>query len=541
MSRVVQLPTVVAGVLLLVAPMWAQAIPAADPVAEAIARRLAVAQVIVDGVELDGGSLQQVYAARHDAAAWRGANGAAVVQLLAGASADGLDPAAYHTNTIAAHAVPGDADSIATHDLLVTDAVLRWVTDMHRGVAPPRPSDESAIVPRSTDAVALTITAASASDPAAFLTGLAPRRPAYARLRGALEQYRRLAASGGWPPIPEGPSLHPGDTDPVIAAIRQRLVVTGELSVATDAVLYDGDLEGAVKAFQDRHGLAVDGVIGQATRAALATSVEDRIEQIVVNMERWRWMPDELGPRHVRVNIPSYTLEVVDDAHVVLVMPVVVGSATRRTPEFSSRITRLVFNPTWTVPAKLAKEDMLPKLRRNQQYFADHGIRVYASWGAGADEMDTEGIDWSAIGTRIAALKLRQEPGPGNPLGRVKFQIPNDYDVYLHDTNSKGLMRQARRALSSGCVRLGDALALADALLAGQTDWTPERRAEILADWDTRTVGVSQSVPVHLMYETAWVGDDGRVQFREDVYGRDRVLAKNLTAAQRRRRGASET
>jgi L,D-transpeptidase YcbB len=523
-----------AAVAVLVATTPARA---TDAVVEAIARRLASPGVVVDGIALDGPSLRALYAGR-TAPLWTDDRVAAVAAVVAAADADGLDPTAYHATALASHARATEPDAVAARDLVVSDAVLRWVVDLHRGVAPPRPSDDAAIAPRPTDAVALTIAAAGAPDTAAFLAGLAPRHPTYARLRTALAAHRALAASGGWPVVPDGPSLRPGDADPVIAVVRHRLAVTGELAVADDAVLYDATLEAAVQAFQRRHGLEPDGVIGHGTRLALGTTVEERIEQIVVNLERVRWLPDDLGDRHVLVNIPGYQLAVVDGGRTVLEMPVVVGSTTRRTPEFSTRITTLVFNPTWTVPVKLATQDMLPKMRRDQRYFADHGIRVYASWSADAGEMDPEYIDWHAIGTGIGALKLRQEPGPGNPLGRVKFVMPNGFDVYLHDTNAKGLMRRARRAASSGCVRLGDALALADLVLADQPEWTPERRAAVTADWTTRTVALSRSVPVHLVYATAWLADDGTVQFREDVYGRDRALARSLTAALRRRRGA---
>jgi murein L,D-transpeptidase YcbB/YkuD len=510
-------------------------------VADAIARRFAGAQVVVDGITLDGPRLAAVYGARAFAPLWSDERAAAVTRVVEAAGADGLDPAAYQGAALAAHAVAQTPDEIAARDLLVTGAVLAWVIDMHRGVAPPRPSDEAAVEPRAIDAVASTIAAAEAPDTAAYLGSLAPRHPGYARLRAALAAHRALAAAGGWPAVPDGPSLRPGDADPVIAIVRQRLAVTGELAVANDAPLYDAELETAVRAFQRRHGLEPDGVVGHATRVALGTTVDQRIEQIVANMERWRWLPDELGPRHVRVNIPGYALEMVDSGRTVLEMPVVVGSTTRRTPQLSSRITTLVFNPTWTVPVKLARQDMLPKVRRDQQYFANQGIRIYASWSPDAGEVHPDEIDWQAIGADIGGLKLRQEPGPGNPLGRVKFVMPNGFDVYLHDTNAKGLMQRARRAQSSGCVRLGDALALADLLLDGQVGWTPERRAAVTADWTTRTVSLGRPLPVHLVYETAWIGPDGTMQFREDVYGRDRALVNAMTAALRRRRGGSET
>jgi L,D-transpeptidase YcbB len=362
------------------------------------------------------------------------------------------------------------------------------------------------------DAQALVLEAAAAPDVSAFLDGLAPQTATYRGLMEALARYRELAQSGGWPVVPvKGPAVRPGESDPAIPIVRERLMKTGEYADgdAGTPALYDDGLAAAVKAFQERHGLPTDAVLGAATRAALAIPVEERIGQLRANLERARWFPGELGTRYVAVNVPSYDLVMVENGDTVLKMPVVVGRKDRRTPVLGAYITELIFNPTWTVPPTLLREDFLPKMQRNPGYLARRGLQVVNS----------------------RSMTLRQPPGPKNPLGRVKFLMPNQFSVYLHDTTSKGLMRAPRRAMSSGCVRLGDALGLANRLLADDPRWTPAVRKQFLAGWTTRYVALRRPVPVYLRYQTAWQDGDSGLQFRDDVYGRDAALAKALTPA----------
>lgn len=508
-------------------------------VAAEIRRRLTDrAALTVEGVSLDGSLLNAVYGPRGFAPLWPPGRISSVVAALQDAAGHGLDAAAYHVAAIERRAAATDAPSRADRDLLLSDAVMRFASDLHSGrVVPGRWSSQVSLDPRVADPVELLLAASSAADPRAYLESLAPLAPGYHRLRAALARYREIARRGGWPAVPDGPGVHPGASDPVVSLVRRRLEISGDLPPGSppESNLYDAALANAVKAFQARHGLTADGVIGRQTRAALAVPVERRIAQLVANLERWRWLPDELGRRHVRVNVPAYWLEMVEDGRVTLEMPVVVGRPDRPTPMLASRITQLVFNPSWTIPQRLAREDMLPRARRNPGYFAAKGIRVYGGWGEGAAMMDAGAIDWASLGPGITGLKLRQRPGPGNPLGRVKFQMPNGYDVYLHDTNAKGLMSRPQRAQSSGCVRLGDALGLAHRLL---DDWPPERRAALTRSWRTRTVTLGEPLPVYLLYETAWADADGGLHFREDVYGRDAALVKAMETATRRGRAA---
>ena len=543
MCRAAVTGAVLLGIGLLLGTAHAEA--PADPAAAAIARRLdGAGPLVLDGAAVDPALLRAVYAPRSWAPLWDDAHAAAVVRTIAGAADDGLEPDAYHAGAAAKALDATDPDGRAGRDLLLTAAVMRYAVDVHAGAVPARRwSAEVELTPRPADPVALVLATSLAADPSAFLASLAPAHPTYQALRAVLAHYRALAAAGGWPSVPDGPSIRPGASEAVIPIVRRRLAATGELAGHVGASpVYDPALVAAVKLFQERHGLAADGVIGRSTRAAMAESVDERIAQVIANLERWRWMPDDLGARYVLVNVPAFALEVVEHGQPTVTIPVIVGRPDRRTPIVSSRITTLIFNPPWTVPQKLAKEDMLPKLRRDAGFLASQGIRVYGSWHAGANEVDARGIDWDTVGQgTIAGLRLRQEPGPSNPLGRVKFQIPNGFDVYLHDTNKKTLFAQPVRALSSGCVRVKDALGLANRLLDEDPSWTPERRATLTATWSTRSVALPAPVPVHIVYDTVWVDAAGHEQFREDLYGRDAALAKAVASTAHRARPTTGT
>ena len=492
--------------------------PGPDGVTVAIATLLTGPEpLVVDGERLAVRMLRQLYEPRGYRPVWMGgegrvSRGAEVAAALAHASAHGLDPATYYQKAVARRATatkPGERGAL---DVLASAGVLRLVEHLELGaVRPETVGGDIAIEPRPVDAQALVLEAAAAPDVSAFLDGLAPQTATYRGLMEALARYRELAQAGGWPVVPvKGPAVRPGESDPAIPVVRERLMKTGEYADGDTGTpeLYDDGLAAAVKAFQKRHGIPTDAVLGAATRAALAIPVEERIGQLRANLERARWFPGELGTRYVAVNVPSYELVMVENGDTVLKMPVVVGRKDRRTPVLGTYITELIFNPTWTVPPTLLRQDFLPKMQRNPGYLARRGLQVVSA----------------------RSMTLRQPPGPKNPLGRVKFLMPNQFSVYLHDTTSKGLMREPRRAMSSGCVRLGDALGLANRLLADDPRWTPAVRKQFLAGWTTRYLALRQPVPVYLRYQTAWQDGDSGLQFRDDVYGRDAALAKALTA-----------
>ncbi len=505
----------------------------AGSLAEAIAVRLASGLASLDARRPpDAGRLRRFYEQRGYLPAWFSGDGggsgavllptARILREVSGlADREGLLPADYHLSAIDQRLGAAEPVRRAELELLLTDALMVYASDLHRGrVAPRAITEEFAFDQLAMNLVESATAALAAPDLWAFLAALAPNHSRYTRLREALRIVRAQDKSGGWPKVPEGPKLEPGMSDPVVRALRRRLAATGEFGGKLAASLsYDSTLVAAVQHFQARHGLRADGVIGTMTYAALNVSAAERVICIIANMERERWMPDELGPRYVLVNIPGFNLRAVVNGKVMYEMPVIVGTKIRRTPIFVSQITSLIWNPTWSVPSKLAREDILPKLKVNPGYLEEQGIVLYDGSFSGG-KVNPGAIKWETF-TDINRFRLRQMPGAHNALGQVKFNIPNDFDVYLHDTPHREKFIKSVRTFSSGCVRVGNPLGLANFLLDDMPEWTPERRALVLDKGETRNVVLRTSIPVFLLYQTAWIDDKGVIQFRDDIYERD--------------------
>lgn len=307
---------------------------------------------------------------------------------------------------------------------------------------------------------------------------------------------------------------------------------------ATDPALlsdsYDSRLELAVRHFQTRHGLAVDGIVGPNTLAQLNVTATSRADQLALNMERMRWRATRPA-RRIEVNIPDFTLAVIEDGRTTLSMKVIVGRTARQTPLIASTLRHLVLNPYWNVPHLIARKDIAGAMTRDPAYATDRGIRVLTGWGDTARRVDPADVDWDkAAQSGHFPYRLRQDPGPRNSLGRIKFMMPNRHAIYLHDTPDRHLFDRDRRSYSSGCIRVEDPTALALHLLAGGTGkpWTRARLAAAIARGHNQPVALPQAMPVYLDYITAWVHRDGHtVQFRDDLYRRDGPLAVTLAKA----------
>ena len=503
-------------------------------VSQLLERRLADAGEPIGEVALDRSSLQTFYGQRGYRPMWiaegAGSRTRQLVEVLRSAARDGLDPNAYGLSEIAARLEASAASDQAELELRASLALLRYASDVRTGRLALQDIDpELFIHPGELDRLDILKRAAAAPDIERFLRDQAPSNPIYRRLRRVLAEYRAIAAHGGWPAVPDGPSLKPGMVDARVNDLRLRLMSSGDLTIeGADPRVYDPALVQAVERFQSRHGLEPDGVVGPKTLYALNVPVEQRIDQILINMERWRWMPDDLGDRYVLVNLAGFELDVVEAGSTVLDMRVVVGRTYRRTPIFSGRMTYLEFNPYWTVTPNIAKRDILPKILADPGYLKAEGMRVFAGWGGDAAELDPETIDWPSLAPQKLTFKFRQDPGPKNALGRVKFMFPNRFNVYLHDTPSRELFQRTVRTFSSGCIRVEKPLELAEYLLQGDPGWTRARIERVIAGGKTMTVVLPKSIPVHLTYSTVWIGEGGTIHFRDDIYGRDALVAQAL-------------
>jgi murein L,D-transpeptidase YcbB/YkuD len=465
------------------------------------------------------------YDRRQYAPAWIGDKGVRpdadeLAAALADAPADGLDPERYRLADLRQRLVqvrsapnPGD---LAEIDLRLTDAFLRFAADLYNGAVNPDLiySDCRYNLPE-TDLAAALESAVTGGHVRQALAALAPPHAGYRALKAALAQYRALAARGGWPEVPAGPSLKPGDRGERVAALRARLEASGDLAPNTSPALpgdnprdlFDAPLQAALVKFQDQHGLDPDGKVGKGTLAALNVPAEQRVRQIEINLDRWRWLPRDLGERYIMVNIAGFHLDVVEGGRPALAMKIVAGKPTTRTPMFTGRMTNIVLNPYWNVPKSIATKEVLPKIAREPGYKEREGFEILSTKNG---------------------VEVRQRPGPKNALGKIKFLFPNRFNVYLHDTPARSLFSRTVRSFSHGCMRIEKPLELAEYLLKDSPAWTPEKITETIDGGRETWINIPKPLPVHIVYWTAWVDDAGMLQLRDDLYGRDKPLLKIL-------------
>lgn len=451
------------------------------------------------------------------------------LEFIADAVNHGLDPNDYHNDLLQQlDPMAGESDA-RLFDLMLSDGLLKLIRDMSTGRLDPAIVDPQWSIPRATfDATEFLQQALSTGQLKDHLISLIPASAQYQQLQAAAKRYRDYVSRGGWFSIPETSTLHPGDTDQIIPAVRRRLAFENETSglVKPDqADYYDEKLQRAVQQFQRRHSLTDDAVLGPATINALNVSATERLQQINMNMERLRWLPDNLGKRYIMVNLANYQLNAIEDEKVKLNMRVIVGKTERPTPSFSSTMSRIVFNPLWYIPDKLARMDLLPKQQANPDYFNQANIRVFNKNSGYSAEIDPASIDWHSLSEDHFPYALRQEPGKKNALGRLKFILPNEWSIYLHDTPSKGLFNRTQRNFSSGCIRVEDPLALANFSLTNGS--TTESLQTILDSEDVHSVTLEQPISVYAIYATVWLNGD-ELTFSPDSYDRDKKMAQYL-------------
>jgi murein L,D-transpeptidase YcbB/YkuD len=360
------------------------------------------------------------------------------------------------------------------------------------------------------------------------LRNLAPPDKGYRNLKQALIEYRTIAAKGGWGNVPDGRILKTGMRSNRVSDLRKRLASSGDLSSDDETSLFNDAVENAVRRFQHRHGLKADGIVGPETVQALNVPAEKRVRQLEINLERLRWSFRNLGERYILVNIADYHLFVVEHGRSLFSMRVIVGKPFWNTPVFRAEMKSIVLNPSWNVPTSIALEEIIPKILKDPEYLAEQSIAVLKGWGEKEQVIGPETVEWSLLSEEYFPCHLRQDPGPLNPLGRIKFLLPNQFGVYLHDSPNKGLFGQNVRTFSHGCIRLEKPFDLATYLLSGDPRWTDEAIKEAIVRGKEETIHLPRPIPVYILYLTAWADDQGMINFRKDIYGRDEQLDEAL-------------
>ena len=451
------------------------------------------------------------------------------IQFIASASEHGLDRDHYHYSQLQQLDPAAGHTEAQLFDLLLTDGLLKCIHDIAVGRLDPAAVDPKwAIARPSFDAAAYLQQALLMDHFEDRLNALIPESKQYSLLMAAAKRYQAYVAQGGWKRISDTPVLRPGDVHHNIPAVRARLAFEDNafvLPAAVTSTRYDEQLEQAVIDFQRSYGLAVDGTIGPETLRAMNISASDRLQQIRINMERLRWLPDDLGKRYILVNLANYRLTAIDEDRIELDMRVIVGKAKRQTPSFSSKMTHVVFNPYWNVPRKLARLDLVPRQQSDPDYFGNYNIRIFDHSNGARTEVEPDSIDWSTIDPRIFPYSLRQDPGEKNALGRLKFMLTNQWAINLHDTPVKSLFERAKRNFSSGCIRVEDPLALAYFSLGDS--YNPATIADIVTSNERYSTSLEEPLPVYAVYVTVWPRGD-EIVFSPDVYQRDRRMADYL-------------
>jgi len=479
-------------------------------------------------------ALAAFYAARDYRPLWTAPEDAprraALMAALDGAVNHGLPPGRYD-----AAGLRGRFAAIASErqrgrlEVAMSRAFLTYAQDVSSGVLDAEKVDAG--IKRDQhrpDRQALITGFAAAERPDHYLRMLAPDMGQYARLMKARLDLLHTIAAGGWGPEVSARKLSPGDTGAAVVALRDRLQALGYLGRSATAV-YDADIQRAVQEFQRDQGLEPDGVAGEGTLAEINRSPEDRLEAVLVALERMRWMNGtDLGARHVWVNLPDFTARIVDHGRTTFETVVVIGMnrADRRSPEFSDEMEHMIVNPSWSVPRSITVKEYLPMMQRNPNA-ASH-INVIDRRGR---VVPRSAIDFAAYNARSFPFAMRQPPSRGNALGLVKFMFPNPYHIYLHDTPSKSLFQREVRAFSHGCIRVGRPFDLAYALLAAQSDDPEGEFKRALNSGGERKIELEKPLPVHLVYFTAWPDARGHVGYRRDIYGRDGRIFEALRKA----------
>lgn len=458
------------------------------------------------------------------------------LESIRSALSEGLNPQDYQLNEIegalsdllASEIESGTCDptKLAGLDLMVTQAFFLYASHLingrvdHRNIYP-----DWVVNQESMDPKAILDEAIDSGDLRKTLGDLTPHFPKYIKLRENLIKYQDIAEKGGWPHVPGGPTLLKGSRGNRVALLRRRLIASGDLAPVEpeNTVIFDRYVEMAVRKFQKRHGLKDDGRVGKSTLKEMNVPLEARIRQIALNMDRLRWLSRDMGLDYIFVNVADFSLEVVEDEQPVMSMRIIAGKNEQQSCILSAKMTYLELNPFWRVPDSIATKEILPQIKKNPSYAAQKNMKVFTDWSDNAKEVAPMRVNWSLIRASNLSYKFRQEPGPLNPLGRIKFMFPNECEVYFHDTPERHLFALSRRDFSHGCIRVEKPIELAIYLLRNKETWTRKKILAQIGKGKRQVVMLPEPVDVYIFYGTVWVDYEGMLQFRNDIYHADEI------------------
>jgi L,D-transpeptidase YcbB len=482
-------------------------------------------------------AVARFFEARAFAPAWRVPGGAQeILTAIRSIDQDGLNPADYHLSLITvaleSYAKTPSTDAAADLQVLIADAAAALIDHVRYGRVRPASLDARWNVDPRAGTPPLDLALEDLARASVLDVAIESKKPThfiYTGLKEAMARMRAVAKAGGWPAVTAGTTaIKPGTKDPRVAMIRKRLLVTGELASTpsvVDDMVYDADVQSAVRTFQAHHRLTDDGVIGKATIDAMNATAEARVQQLRVNLERARWVVGGLSDTFLLVNLPAFKAYVIRDRKNVWETRTQIGREARQTPTFRADMKYVVLNPDWTVPPTILAQDVLGGMRKGQNTIAKKRLTILDQQGR---VVDPGSIDWQRATRGNFHYTLRQPPGPDNALGRVKFIFPNPYSIFLHDTPSRELFTSDQRTFSSGCIRVERPLDLAAVLLEGQEKWTPTRIQEVVDATQSQTVFLTTPLPVLIVYWTVSVGAAGDLRFAKDVYSLDPAVLRAL-------------
>ncbi len=481
--------------------------------------------------------LAKFYGQRNNELAWfdKGKitkNGRELLQQLEDSKNEGLSGEFYNLPEIKSDVrdfnVTDDSfyARISKIDFLMTKAYFDYASDLAKGRVDPNELNVVwEVLPQQVNMIEHLEESLEKGNIKKSLNELKPDNEEYNSMLSALNQLYREKEAGGWPAPGDIPTLHPNDSVNEVVRLKKYLAATGDLANADSSYIYarlfDDRLTEAVIHFQRRHGLEADGVPGKNTLKEMNKPIDYRINQIKLNLDRIRRMPEKTGNRIIFVNVPDYSLEYFENDKLIQKMKVVVGKIEKYTPILKDTITYLVFNPTWNVPHSIATEEMLPRIKTDPTYLSRNNYMLLKGSYTSNEEIDPTKVNWSKITPSNFPYRIVQRPGSTNALGRIKFMLPNNHSIYLHDTPADYLFNRAERDFSHGCIRLEKPFQLAETILDGQMP--TEKIREIQASGKTTSVVLDRPVPVYIIYRTAWVDESGLIQFRDDIYDFDQL------------------